>query len=58
MKNTKINDVKQFGFLASIAQGIANKFEQIPVDPNGCWAFLIYEPELSDEVINELSSHQ
>jgi len=56
MKNLNAHEGTQRGFLGRVVHGVADRLEQMAVDPRGCWNFIIYEPELTDEIMRELAT--
>ena len=52
-KLTKRED-KHEGLRERIAKKFGAQLEKMAVDPRGCWAWGIYEPETPPEIIEEI----
>ena len=57
MKSTNMQDGSQMGIKERLAKGIGERLSRMAVEPRGCAFFILYEPELPPEMINELHSH-
>ena len=58
MKPTKMQEGRQESIKERIARGIGAQLEKMAVDPRGCWALGVHEPEMPPEIIAEMLENQ
>ncbi|MCL1842595.1 MAG: hypothetical protein FWF79_02160 [Defluviitaleaceae bacterium] len=56
MKNTNRHEETKSGLFERVASSIGDKLEKIATEQRHCWNAMIYEPEMSNEMIKELLS--
>lgn len=54
MKSTNVSHDNQQSLLKKVAVNVGSRLADIPIDPFQCWGFALYEPELSNEIIDEM----
>lgn len=53
MKSTNKHEGVKQGLWERVAHNIGDKLEQIATNPRNCWNMVVYEPELSNEMIED-----
>lgn len=49
---------KRPGLLERAVVSVGNKLAEIPIDPFQCWAWVLHEPEVTIEIIDEMRKMQ
>ena len=54
MRDMNLLEDKKVGLLGKTAISLGDKFATLSTEPKGCWLALLYEPELPEELIDEM----